>query len=147
MRTYSINNSDNNMNNEQPPDFKDLKKKTNKYPIYNVYITPERIKKVPDLLNGGLRKRKFGLILGMGAIPDFNKMDDPPMVETMRVPQILIDADTIEDLKKAAIYEITKMCTIMQKFIDGEVLNEEDITELQINMEEDEEEDEEEGAM
>lgn len=132
MRTFSIQNNMNNDNpNENNKNLDNLKKRINKYPIYSVYFTPERIKRVPDLLNGGLRKRKFGLILGMGAIPDFSKMDDPPMVETMRVPQILIDADTIEDLRNAAIQEITKMCNVMQKFVDGVALTDEELEQLE----------------
>lgn len=153
MRTFSINNDSNsnsNMNNNEIPnignqgsgdlpDLNNLKKRTNRYPIFSVYFTPERVKKVPDLMNGGLRKRKFALILGIGAIPDFHKMEDPPMVETMRVPQVLIDADSIDDLKKAAINEITKICGIMQKFVDGEITSEEDLDELE--KDEDEEND------
>jgi hypothetical protein len=138
------NKKDNNTNKNEKPlnnNLEGLKRRTNKYPVYNVFIAPDRIKKVPDLLNGGLRKRRYGLILGMGAIPDFSKMDETPMVETRRVPQILIDADTIQDLKDAAIREITKICDIMQKFVDGEILTEEEVSEFENQIENNDDDD------
>lgn len=83
----------------------ELQKKTSSYPLVDSKIVPVQLNTVPDLLTGGVRKRKFGLALSIAVVPDLDQEEDPLMLGAT-LPTMFFDADSIEDLLERAKAEI-----------------------------------------
>lgn len=83
--------------------------------MFELLVCPARnIKKVPDLANGGMRKRKYAIVFSLSAFPDFANVAEPIMTPS-GMDTMLIDADTLEDLRTRAVREVDDMiCKIKE---------------------------------
>ena len=100
----------------------EIAKKTQAYAMFDVKIAAtDSFAKVPDILKGGDRKRKFGMVMSMACIPNLHEQEEPLIVGA-DMPTILVDADTIEDLEERAVAEIKGMTKILQDTLDGKIV-------------------------
>mgnify|MGYP000944929008 CR=1 FL=1 len=72
---------------------------------------------VPDIATGGKRKRRFGLVLSMSAVPNLDKQAEPLMFPA-NLATVFLDADSIEDLRERAIYEIDMMIDHLKNAVE-----------------------------
>jgi hypothetical protein len=122
METYSTRE---NMDNKYRVTNPDILKATEAYPIAEVSVVRKPLKKVSDLRNGGMRNRRYGIVLALGALPRLEDAEEP-LILTMDLPKVVIDGDTIEDLKKRVHAEIDAMFSLYQDTIDGRLSEDED---------------------
>lgn len=100
----------------------DLANRTQAYAMFDVKIAAtDSFAKVPDLMTGGDRKRKYGMVMSMACIPNLHEQQEPLIVGA-EMPTILIDGDSVEDLEERAITEIKGMIKIMQDTLDGKIV-------------------------
>jgi hypothetical protein len=96
--------------------------KTKAYPVIPVRVcATDQYERVPDLLTGGDRKRKFGAVLAMAVIPDLATQQEPVMV-AQDIPMLLIDGDTLEVLEERFIEEVRGMFRLTKDTLDGKVV-------------------------
>lgn len=96
----------------------EISKKTGVYPMIDVKICASRdVAKVPDLLTGGMRKRKYGMVLSMSGFPNFSQVQEPIMTP-IDMPSILVDADSLDDLRERAILEVEGMIEQLRDALD-----------------------------
>lgn len=106
------------MENKQKKANEETLAHTGAYPMYELLVCPARnIKKVPDLATGGTRKRKLALVFSMSAFPDFANVAEPIMTPS-GMDTMLIDADSIEELRARAIIEVDDMMTKIQEALE-----------------------------
>jgi hypothetical protein len=86
----------------------ELTENTDKYPLIRVSICPNTLSKVPDLGTGGDRTRRFGCTLSLGILPMLDEIDEPVMVNA-DMPTMLVDGDTLEQVKARVKAEIDMM--------------------------------------
>lgn len=83
--------------------------RTMAYPVIDVKICPtNNFAKVADIATGGKRKRRYAMTLAMSGIPDFANQPEP-MIFPPKMDTVILDADSIEDLRERAIKEIDIM--------------------------------------
>ena len=100
----------------------ELLEKTKAYPMVNVRVcATKEFETVPDILTGGKRKRKYGAVISMAAIPDFEKQQEPVMV-MQDIPMLLIDGDTIDELEERVVAEVRSMMKITKDTLDGKIV-------------------------
>lgn len=97
----------------------DLKKTTSSYPLVDSKIVPVQLTTVPDLINGGKRKRKFGLALSIAVVPDLDKEEDPLMLGA-QLPTMFFDADTLDSLLERAQAEMEVVIKAAKEQIHNE---------------------------
>tara|TARA_Y100000310_G_C20248089_1_gene607785 strand:- start:10 stop:420 length:411 start_codon:yes stop_codon:yes gene_type:complete len=106
--------------NYAPPE--ELLQKTKAYAMIPLKVcATDNYEKVPDLLTGGQRKRKYGAVISMAVIPDLAKQQEPVML-SQEVPMLMIDSDTMEDLEARLLSEVTNMIRLAQDTLDGKVV-------------------------
>jgi hypothetical protein len=120
METYG---SENNMERYQVTNEK-LTKYTDAYPLIDASVVPVKTKTVHDFKTGGERKRRYGIVLSLGGIPNFSEMSDPVVIH-QTMPRTVIDGDTIEVLRQRVLAEVDAMFNLLQDTIDGKVNPEE----------------------
>ena len=57
----------------------------------------------------------------MAVIPDLAQQQEPVML-SQEVPMLMIDSDTMEDLEKRLLSEVTNMIRLAQDTLDGKVV-------------------------
>jgi len=91
---------------------------TNIYELFKVNVCPVETKKVPDLLTGGDRKRKFGVALSIALIPTYQQLPEP-----ISIPQdmgaMLIDGDSLDDIKARIVAEVEMIFKAYQDMEDA----------------------------
>lgn len=87
---------------------------TNAYPMATVNMCLVDTDKVPNILTGGQRKRRFGVVLSLAALPGFDQIPDPIVIDG-NLPMMVIDADNTEDLEIRAIEEMKAMFRVFRE--------------------------------
>jgi hypothetical protein len=95
----------------------EIRAKTNGYPVVDAKIVPVQIDQVPDLADGGERKRKFGMVLSVAIVPDLNAQLEPIMLDA-RIPTMFFDGDSLEDLVERAHAELESVMFSTYKQLD-----------------------------
>jgi len=99
----------------------DLKKRVGVYPMMEVQYCPYISKKVPDIINGGERKRKYGVLWSMSCIPQYHDQEDPTVIQA-KAPMMLVDSDSIEDLEEMMIAQVKGTIKLYKDVESGEVV-------------------------
>jgi hypothetical protein len=100
----------------------ELAKRTQAYAMVDVkVVATDKYVKVPDIEKGGDRKRRYGIVMSMAAIPNLKDQLEPVMV-TQDMPMIMIDADNFEDLEERAIAEVRGMIRILEDTLSGKIV-------------------------
>jgi len=100
----------------------DLLQKTKAYAMIPLKVcATDSYEKVPDLLKGGQRKRKYGAVISMAVIPDLAHQQEPVML-AQDIPMLMIDSDTMEDLEERLLVEVKNMIQLAQDTLDGKVV-------------------------
>ena len=86
----------------------EIKKKTGAYPIIDVKMVPVNLHTTTDILKGGQRKRKFGMVMSIAIVPGLDQEQDPLLLAP-EMPTMFFDADSIEDLQERAEAELKGM--------------------------------------
>jgi len=98
----------------------DINNRTDIYPMVPATVAPALLKKLPDLETGGLRNRRVGCYLSVAVIRGLESHRDPLILQG-DMPMILVDADTLEDLRERAIDEINVVFENARKLETGEL--------------------------
>ena len=100
----------------------DLLQKTKAYAMIPLKVcATDSYEKVPDILKGGQRKRKYGAVISMAVIPDLAQQQEPVML-AQDIPMLMIDSDTMEDLEERLLVEVKNMIQLAQDTLDGKVV-------------------------
>lgn len=92
--------------------------KTTAYPIMDVKIVAtDEFTTVPDIATGGKRKRKYGLVVSMSGIPNLDKQNEPLFFPN-NLSTLMIDGDSLEEIRERAVYEIDIMIEQMREVIN-----------------------------
>lgn len=96
------------MTNQQVTDT-DLLKKTQAYPVIDAKLcATDKFVKVPDLLTGNRRKRRYAMVISLSGIPNFSEQPEP-IIMPPQIQTVLIDSDTFEDLRERVVAEVDAM--------------------------------------
>lgn len=95
-----------------------VSKTTGVYPLAEVLICPKRLDKVPDLATGGDRSRKYAIIMSLSAIPNLHEQPEPIMLQA-RMPSLIIDADSLDDLRVRCVEEIDGIIDQMKEALEA----------------------------
>jgi hypothetical protein len=93
------------MNQNMTPSLNPLLKKTNAYPALGVLVCPAKLSKVADIATGGMRSRKYAIVMSLSGIPNLSEQPEPIMIKN-DLQTIIIDADNVEDLRDRCYSEI-----------------------------------------
>jgi hypothetical protein len=99
---------------------KEIAAKTDAYMMADTKLVLTPTKQVADIASGGMRKRKFGLMLSLAVVPDLDKQDDPVMI-SQGSPSIFIDGDNLDDLCERAKEELEVIIRHTKDVMDGKV--------------------------
>ncbi|RMG36428.1 MAG: hypothetical protein D6732_08240 [Methanobacteriota archaeon] len=93
---------------------------TNIYRVLeDVVAVASNLTKVPDLMTGGDRARRFGACMGINIIPELDKnMADGPVLVSSP-PLAFFDADSLEELRDRLVYEIDNLIELAKKHASG----------------------------
>ena len=106
------------MNNIDDADVDPVMTRTAAYPMVDIKLCPvKEFETTHDVGTGGRRKRKYALVFSMSAFPNFSKLPEPIMTP-VSMDTILIDADSVEDLRARAYLEVDGMIAQLNKAIE-----------------------------
>jgi len=100
----------------------EVMKKTKAYPVLPLkVVATDEFEKVPDILTGGQRKRKYGAVIAMAVIPDLSTQQEPVML-TQDIPMLLVDGESLQDLEDRLVEEVKGMFRLTQDTLDGKIV-------------------------
>ena len=120
IKDYQEDSTSEEFKNYAPSD--ELLKKTKAYAMIPLRVcATDSYEKVPDIITGGERKRKYGAVICMAVIPDLSKQQEPVML-AQDIPMLMVDSDTMEDLERRLLAEVKNMIQLAQDTLDGKVV-------------------------
>jgi len=99
---------------------KELNQVTSVYPVIPASVVPVPTKKVADLANGGMRNRKYAAYVSAAIIRDLVDHQDPVIIQG-DLPKILIDGDTLQEVKERMFEELSAVFQNAQDLVDGKI--------------------------
>lgn len=93
---------------------------TEMYMMHEILYGDDKMKAVPDLITGQDRNRRWGLVMSFTVVPKFD--DIPPNQGPTLLPKVpyrFITADSLEDLKARAHYELSKALDMAKLAVDN----------------------------
>jgi hypothetical protein len=97
--------------------------RTSVYIMQQADVCPMETKKVPDLETGGTRNRKHAVYCSIGIIPELVGHRDPIILQG-EMPKLLVDGDTLAEIKERLYSELDSVFNNAQDVLDGKVTTE-----------------------
>lgn len=94
--------------------------RTGVYPVMSASVLPVMIKKVPDIATGGTRNRRFAAYISAAIIRDLTEHQDPIILQG-DLPQLLVDGDSLQDVKERVFEELEAVFKNAQDLVDGKI--------------------------
>lgn len=94
-------------------------KHTESYVMQEILYSDSKTKTVTDFTTGDQRNRKWGMVVSLAVIPEFDRIaPNQGPVLLPRTPARFFTADSLEDLKARVVYEIDKAIAMAKLAVD-----------------------------
>ena len=102
------------------PETPDSCKDTDGYLLDYVLLTPMELRQVTNLATGGMRNRRWGMMLGVNVVPELDTSPAGPVLLPL-TPMQFIDADSLDELSERAKFEIDVAIGIAKKLRERQI--------------------------
>lgn len=93
---------------------------TDSYQLVKILYTDEPMTEVTDFMTGNKRNRRWGMTISFAVVPEYDKVpvnEAPTLLPD--TPVRFITADSLDELKARAMYEIDKALTMAKLAVDN----------------------------
>lgn len=89
----------------------------------NMGYIPSQLSRIPDLIKGGKRVKKFGAWFGMNILPQLDEQvtsPDAPLI-LPEPPPVLLVADSLKELRDRLVFEIDVLIDTAKDVLSGKI--------------------------